>query len=352
MSSLATIRQTYEIWPRLFLGRVPFEGEAFEQDMLVCCEAFLPSGVTCAGGPEAIVHVPFVDGEGPDDVAEGWRLALDLSRQVAIAWRSGKSIRISCLAGLNRSALVMALVLVRLGLSPDHAVERVRWKRESDLCLKNQAFAQHVLLHAVSVIASEPPLPLASPSSRKTPPMIVEMVFDETLPPQPLPSAQQRMNALDAFLTLADTALARCWQRVNQAYPYPRDFPLEDICAPDDRVFLLRLSATGLAVEEARRYTSKVLGVPWDYLDEPADKTPTETLHLSLRDAHAALDRARALVLSWEGDLPVREDSARIAARLLLVQDDLPSLVRLGALLEGALSARTDALKASTPSVP
>lgn len=160
MSLVTSIQQTYEIWPRLFLGRAPFPNEAFEQDLLIHCEAWWPDGVTCRGGPCAMVHGPFKDCSDASYKVIAENMAIELSRIAVLAWREGKSVRISCLAGLNRSALVMGVVLLRLGLSPDAALTRIRWKRASAFTLSNELFVQILRTLDVSSLSEEGPTPL------------------------------------------------------------------------------------------------------------------------------------------------------------------------------------------------
>jgi protein-tyrosine phosphatase len=54
-------------------------------------------------------------------------------------WTSGKKVLIRCQAGWNRSGLVMALVLIKHGLSPREAIRLIREKR-SPHALCNQDF--------------------------------------------------------------------------------------------------------------------------------------------------------------------------------------------------------------------
>ena len=54
-------------------------------------------------------------------------------------WISGKKVLIRCQAGWNRSGLVMALVLIKHGLSPKEAIRLIREKR-SPHALCNQDF--------------------------------------------------------------------------------------------------------------------------------------------------------------------------------------------------------------------
>ena len=83
------------------------------------------------------VRVPFMDGDMSDLNAER-----DLWLPVHEAhsdWKAGRRVLIRCQAGLNRSGLVMALVLIREGYSPQEAVDLIRATRGDD-ALFNQRF--------------------------------------------------------------------------------------------------------------------------------------------------------------------------------------------------------------------
>jgi hypothetical protein len=65
-----------------------------------------------------------------------------LKRAVLMAyedWKSGKRVLIRCQAGLNRSGIVTALVLMRSGMTADEAIEYIRTERDS-YCLYNKYF--------------------------------------------------------------------------------------------------------------------------------------------------------------------------------------------------------------------
>lgn len=53
-------------------------------------------------------------------------------------WKNGKRVLIRCQAGLNRSGLVMALVLIREGYKPEHAIQLIRSRRNSQALFNNQ----------------------------------------------------------------------------------------------------------------------------------------------------------------------------------------------------------------------
>jgi protein-tyrosine phosphatase len=62
-------------------------------------------------------------------------------------WKAGKRVLIRCRAGLNRSGLVMALVLIREGYEPQDAIDLIREKRGED-ALCNWIFVEWLLTEA------------------------------------------------------------------------------------------------------------------------------------------------------------------------------------------------------------
>ena len=52
-------------------------------------------------------------------------------------WKSGDRVLVRCQAGLNRSGLVLALILIKDGLTPQEAVNRIRDKRGPDALFNN-----------------------------------------------------------------------------------------------------------------------------------------------------------------------------------------------------------------------
>jgi hypothetical protein len=59
-------------------------------------------------------------------------------------WKRGKRVLIRCQAGLNRSSLVTALVLMEDGMSARDAIDLIRAKRSKD-CLFNEDFERWLL---------------------------------------------------------------------------------------------------------------------------------------------------------------------------------------------------------------
>lgn len=69
---------------------------------------------------------------------------LDIVKMAHNDWKSGKRVLIRCQAGLNRSGLVMALVLIRDGYDPADAIRLMREKR-SPAVLCNGSFTRWLL---------------------------------------------------------------------------------------------------------------------------------------------------------------------------------------------------------------
>ena len=84
------------------------------------------------------------------------RKAVDFAHQ---QWKSGDRVLIRCQAGLNRSGLVTALVLIKEGYSPDQAIDLIRAQRGED-ALCNSQFEQWLLSSAASFI--NPPSSLSA----------------------------------------------------------------------------------------------------------------------------------------------------------------------------------------------
>ena len=84
------------------------------------------------------------------------RKAVDFAHQ---QWKSGDRVLIRCQAGLNRSGLVTALVLIKDGYSPDQAIDLIRAQRGED-ALCNYHFEQWLLTSAASFIS--PPKSLSA----------------------------------------------------------------------------------------------------------------------------------------------------------------------------------------------
>jgi hypothetical protein len=63
---------------------------------------------------------------------------------IASLVRDGKHVAVNCLAGVNRSGLLVARALIELGSSPEEAIEAVRVAR-GPMALSNQRFVHFLL---------------------------------------------------------------------------------------------------------------------------------------------------------------------------------------------------------------
>lgn len=74
------------------------------------------------------LRVPLVDTITPME-PHLLRQAIQVAQQVAYFRREGKTVLVTCAAGVNRSSFVAALSLVSTGWTPEGAMERIRAKR-------------------------------------------------------------------------------------------------------------------------------------------------------------------------------------------------------------------------------
>ena len=68
-------------------------------------------------------------------------------------WQSGDRVLIRCQAGLNRSGLVMALILIKAGATPEEAINQIRAHRGPD-ALFNQNFADWLLEESIDFLTT------------------------------------------------------------------------------------------------------------------------------------------------------------------------------------------------------
>jgi protein-tyrosine phosphatase len=87
------------------------------------------------------VRAPFPDGWLDATTAD---ILLDLAARVYTAWSSGVRVAVNCQAGLNRSSLLVSMLLIRHGFSAQEAIDFLRAER-SPLCLVNQHFVDFLL---------------------------------------------------------------------------------------------------------------------------------------------------------------------------------------------------------------
>lgn len=61
-----------------------------------------------------------------------------------LEWKKGKKVLVRCQAGMNRSGLVMALILIRDRVSAAEAIKLIRNKRDID-ALSNPSYVEYIL---------------------------------------------------------------------------------------------------------------------------------------------------------------------------------------------------------------
>lgn len=91
--------------------------------------------------------------------------AIELAHQAHAAWRRGQRVLIRCQAGVNRSGLVSALVLMLAGFTAEEAIDLLRRQR-SGVVLSNRHFESWLLTDAAGALADfANPDQLAFPAS-------------------------------------------------------------------------------------------------------------------------------------------------------------------------------------------
>lgn len=81
---------------------------------------------------------------GVEEFRDSFTVMLNLAADAHRAWKQGDRVLIRCQAGINRSSLIMALVLMKDGCSAEGAIALMRAKR-SEYVLMNQAFEKLLL---------------------------------------------------------------------------------------------------------------------------------------------------------------------------------------------------------------
>jgi protein-tyrosine phosphatase len=70
-------------------------------------------------------------------------------------WKSGDRVLVRCQAGLNRSGLVMALILIKDGFAPEDAINAIRTQRGPD-ALFNESFANWIIEDGLHFLGMSP----------------------------------------------------------------------------------------------------------------------------------------------------------------------------------------------------
>jgi protein-tyrosine phosphatase len=114
-----------------------FEGQGF--DLVVCAEDHLRAE-TLGRYDGMVIGVPMVDSEDFDPDPLQCNIAADAVVEYVNA---GKRAFIHCAAGVNRTGVIAALALTKLGYNPEEAVALLDEKRPGSL--NNQHFREFVL---------------------------------------------------------------------------------------------------------------------------------------------------------------------------------------------------------------
>jgi len=123
---------------RLWIGSAPSRdkdlGACGFDAVVLCAEEYQPRG---AFGSATAVHAGFDDG---DMDARTAKVASGAAEEVVRRWRRGERVLVTCMAGRNRSGLVSALALRRIGgVSGRQALQHVQMMRPTALTNPNFA---------------------------------------------------------------------------------------------------------------------------------------------------------------------------------------------------------------------
>lgn len=90
------------------------------------------------------IRYPFYDTNIENALGDAEEELTDIVRMAYKDWTNGKRVLIRCQAGLNRSGLVMGLVLIRAGYTAEEALHLMRSGR-SEWCVCNKSFERYLL---------------------------------------------------------------------------------------------------------------------------------------------------------------------------------------------------------------
>ena len=148
-----------EILPNLFMGgtsddatiNIPQELNHFKGERDFDCIVTLYAWASPANWGVEERRFGFPDA---DIIEEYLPTIIELAQWAHAKWSSGKRVNIRCQAGLNRSGLITALVLMISGLSADEAIDTLREKR-STYALCNGEYEHWLLTQASQCLGLE-----------------------------------------------------------------------------------------------------------------------------------------------------------------------------------------------------
>ena len=77
---------------------------------------------------------------------------VELAQWAHAKWAAGKKVNIRCQAGLNRSGLVTALILMSTGLDAETAIREIR-KNRADIALFNNEYVTWLMTEGAAFVA-------------------------------------------------------------------------------------------------------------------------------------------------------------------------------------------------------
>ncbi len=125
-----------EIYPRIWVGSHQGSRDDTDQfDLIVHCAAgLLPH-------PKHKVK-SYHDGFHDDEINEMAEFKIRCNAELVLReWKAGKTVLVTCAAGLNRSGVVAAYALCLLGILPEFAIDKIRRARGRG-AVSNESFEQ------------------------------------------------------------------------------------------------------------------------------------------------------------------------------------------------------------------
>ncbi len=137
----------HEVAPNLWVGSQPPKSPLVEQHgfklLVLCAQEYQPRSKEFGfRGPDIVVaHAPFDDSHRFTGLMRDTAVAA--GRDVAHQLAGGKKVLVTCHAGINRSALVAGIAMLRLypKMTADRVVGMIRARRMRQ-CLSNGVFVQ------------------------------------------------------------------------------------------------------------------------------------------------------------------------------------------------------------------
>ena len=143
-----------EIVPHLHVGGAPFYRGIANYDIsgfdtiVLCAQNFLYVGKEHMFPANLLLRCPFTDGDVIS--ADEWRTIRLTANTIASRYKQGETVLVTCAAGINRSAFVMALAMLEIWpeMSAEQVIDTIRRRRKLDFgeALFNQVFVE--LIHA------------------------------------------------------------------------------------------------------------------------------------------------------------------------------------------------------------